>query len=128
MRSGIRVDEQGISNPALTVDLPWSEIGALTFAPSMALIGDGLPMDAGADEHFSHAVTFVQKGRRAAAIAERRKELFGNRKQQALQEPMSLAQAALVLAGYFVLIGLLLIALVSVADVPGAGEPLRFLE
>lgn len=98
---------------------------AATYAPALALLGR--PLTAEEHEVFARHVAYVELNRDAPAQRDARMALFAHRKAEAEQTPMTFRQGAFALAGYLVLVGVLLSILFITAHVGGPGSPLQFL-
>lgn len=98
---------------------------AVTYGSAFAL--HERPLAADDHEHFARHVAYVELERDAPSKAEERRQAFSLRKAEAEQTPMSLRQGAIVLAGYALVVGVLIAILVLTANIAGSGDPLRFL-
>ena|GEM_PF-3128753 len=100
-------------------------LAARPIRPALTLVGTR-PLGT---EEFAHFARLMlprsAKGREK--LVQQRAATFEAGRQQALQVPMSRRQAALILAGYLVVAGLLVATLVAMTSVQGAGDPMSLL-
>lgn len=103
------------------------QVSAVPFRPALAMLPGIRPLAAAEHEHFSRFVAPVEKGRNSETKVAARKQLFERRSAAAHQRPMTIRERGVVLLAYLGLIGVLVATLVSLNDIPGAGNPLDFL-
>jgi Zn-dependent protease len=100
-------------------------ITAATYASSLAMLGRDLSPDD--HEAFTRHVALVEQGRDATTATEARKQTFAHLRAEAMQTPMTLRQGMTTLAGYLVVVGLLIALLLVTSRILGPGNPLELL-